>query len=53
MADKPDWFKIVRDIRPRWTRGPTIPIILGATRFLDVAPPSRATGQIELLCQLG
>jgi hypothetical protein len=49
MADRPDWFKILTDIDPPlWSKGPTIPFILGAIRFLDVAPPSRATGQIEL-----
>lgn len=52
MADKPDWFKIVSDYQPRWTRGPTIPFIFGAMRPLDAAPPDRRQGQVELLALL-
>ena len=34
MVTKPDWFRIVTDYRPSWSRGPTIPFIMGAVRHL-------------------
>jgi hypothetical protein len=35
----PDWFRMISEFQPAWTRGATIPFIFGAVRNPMGEPP--------------